>query len=194
MRRLWRQGQPRPVSGQGAGERSALGTAWGSVGGRGGGRDGCACEMGWEEQQGRAQGEETPMIVRVVVRQRQRRTAAWRARARPWQQLGAVAEKSGGVCARGIDGRPRSAAQAAHGRLFGHGVCVNGQGAARTACALKWGGASAARGQAAGQRRSEARAARSSACARAEQRGEGQRGRERKEREREWREKRKSAV
>ena len=79
------------------------------------GRDGCACEMGWGEQQGRAQGEETPTTVRVVVRQWQRRTAAWRARAGPWQQRGAVAEASGGVCARGIDGRPRSVAQAAHG-------------------------------------------------------------------------------
>ena len=161
------------------------------------------------EQQGRAQGEEAPTTVRVVVRQRQGRTAAWRARAGPWQQRGAVAEASGGVCARGIDGRPRSAAQAAHGRPVWaprrrggaspcscRGVSVNGQGAARTACALKWRGrqrrgtarqqgSEAARAR---QRRSAAASARALKClrARAEQRGKvsgGERERERREEE-----------
>ena len=151
--------------------------------------------------------------MRVVVRQRQRRTAAWRARAGPWQQRGAVAEASGGVCARGIDGRPRSAAQAAHGRPVWaprrrggaspcscRGVSVNGQGAARTACALKWRGrqrrgtagqqgSEAARAR---QRRSTASSARATAfkCLRPRRQGRASGGeRERGEREREWREK-----
>ena len=61
------------------------------------------------------------------------------------------------------------------------------QGAARTACALKWRGVSGAARQRGG---SEAASARALKClrARAEQRGESQRGRERGEREREWRE------
>ena len=161
------------------------------------------------EQQGRAQGEEAPTTVRVVVRQRQGRTAAWRARAGPWQQRGAVAEASGGVCARGIDGRPRSAAQAAHGRPVWaprrrggaspcscRGVSVNGMGAARTACALKWRGRQrrgtarqrGSEGAAAAQHGSERTRAQVPARARRAER-EGQRGREREERGREWREK-----
>jgi len=78
------------------------------------------------------------------------------------------------------------------------------QGAARTACALRWRGVSGAARQRGGseaarprQRRSEAASARALKClrARTEQRGESQRGRERGEREKESGEReKKSAV
>ena len=76
------------------------------------------------------------------------------------------------------------------------GVSVNGQGAARTACALKWRGRQ--RRGTAGQQGSEGAAAAQHGSERTRDRvqvsapaqtGKGQRGRERGEREREWREK-----
>ena len=170
----------------------------------------------WDGESSRGGRREKRRTVRVVVRQRQRRTAAWRARAGPWQQRGAVAEASGGVCARGIDGRPRSAAQAAHGRPVWapqrrggaspcscRGVSVNGR-ARRGQRARSSGGASAARrgsaaaarqrGRGSGAARQRAHA-RSSACARAQSREERVSGEEREGREKESGEReKKSAV
>ena len=100
---------------------------------------------------------------------------AWRWRARQAALKAGQGAASGLVAsvARGNEVRPRSAARQGTAGLFGRhgddggaspsawrGVSVNGQGAARTACALKWGGASAARHrEAAGQRGSEGAAA-----------------------------------
>ena len=106
----------------------------------------------------------------------------------------------GGVaCGRQVHGRPVWALRRRGGAspCACRGVRVNGLGAARTACALKWRGVSGAARQRGGseaarprQQRSEAASARALKClrARTEQRGESQRGRERGEREREWRE------
>ena len=61
------------------------------------------------------------------------------------------------------------------------------RGAARTACALKWGGASAARGQAAGQRAGQRRSERTCGalkCLRARRAERGGSARERERRER----------
>ena len=98
---------------------------------------------------------------------------------RPWQRRGQVR------------GRPVRAPRRRGGAspCSCRGVSVNGQGAAGTACALKWRGRQ--RCGTARQQGSEAASARALKCLRARRARREVSGGEREEREREWREERK---
>jgi len=192
-----------------AGRRGALGSGHGlGQRGRKGEGAGMGAPVKWKGESSRGERRE----------KRRRRPCAWSCGNGRGGRPRGVREQDGGssagrslrravACARGIDGRPRSAAQAAHGRPVWaprrrggaspcscRGVSVNGQGAARTACALKWRGrqrrgtagqqgSEAARAR---QRRSTASSARATAfkCLRPRRQGRASGG-EREEREKE---------
>ena len=135
--------------------------------------------------------------------------AAWRWRARQAALKAGQGAASGLVAsaAHGNEVRPRSAARQGTAGPFGrHGgeaarrralvaACAStGRARQRVACALKWGGASAARrGSTAGQRGgSEAARQRRSERTRAQVPARARRAEQRGEREKEWREERKN--
>ena len=158
--RKWgRGGAAQWRGGAGRSRRRGAAWAWGMGCGRAGTR---AARAKW-----RSEGARRGLGARAGEAGRRRR--GWRGALRARLRRVGVAERQGSsgaatqrgrgdddgvACGRQVHGRPVWAPRRRGGAspCACRGVRVNGQGAARTACVLKWGGASAARGQAAGQR------------------------------------------